>query len=248
MSIIDERYEAICQAWKGKGAKTARELADLLDEYKISFAYNSGKIENQAITYHDTRSIFESGTVSGFSGDPRALFEIQNQRECHDVLLDAFERKLPLDEALLLNTHRTLTQGTYDKRRWERGERPGNYKTHDYVVGVADVGVPAKDVPAAVAGLLAEIEVADELNALTVAAYFHLSLESIHPFADGNGRVGRALMNYLFVCNGHPPVIIFEKDRLAYYGAIEAWDESGDLAPMREFLKIETIKTWDGRR
>ncbi len=169
---------------------------------------------------------FEDGRVRGFSGDPRTLFEIQNLRDCHELVLDAF------------------TQGTYDERRWRLGERPGTYKVGDYVVGAGDVGVRPDEVPGEVQALLEEVNDTSSGDALTVAAYFHAVLENIHPFADGNGRVGRELMNYLLLVRDHPPVIVFEADRIAYYGAVEVWDAERDLEPLRTFLKVELVKTW----
>ena len=77
-----------------------------------------------------------------------------------------------------------------------------------------------------------------------VAAFFHLALEGIHPFADGNGRVGWALMNYLLVTNDHPPLIVYDEDKLAYYGAMQVWDDECDLAPILDFLRAEAVKTW----
>ena len=52
-------------------------------------------------------------------------------------------------------------------------------------------------------------------------------------------------MNYLFVTHGHPPIIVFDDDKLSYYGAMEVWDAEGDLEPMKLFLKAELVKTWD---
>ena len=208
------------------------------------FAYNSGKIENADVTYHDTREVFENGRAVGFTGDVRTLFEIQNQKECHELLLDAFSKNRPLDEELVLEVHRVLTQGTYDERRWSRGERPGAYKLHDYVVGLSQVGSTPDAVAQDVADLLAELKAATCENILTVAAYFHMAFEAIHPFADGNGRAGRTLSNYLLVAYDHPPIIVFEEDRMAYYGAMQIWDDEEDLTPMLEFLRAEAVKTW----
>lgn len=241
---IEQAYEQIVASWRQLGIAGRQDLADALEAYRTRFAYNSGHIENPRVTYHDTRNVFEDGRAVGYTGDVRTLFEIQNLKENHEQILDAFADRKPLDEQMLLDFHRTLTQGTYDEQRWARGERPGEYKRHDYVVGMHDTGASAEDAPGMIRELLGEIEQANESNILTVAAYFHLVLESIHPFADGNGRVGRALMNYLLLLHAHPPVIIFDDDKLAYYGAIEIWDAEGDLAPMRDFLKAETAKTW----
>lgn len=244
MSAVAQAYEEAVATWRREGIADRDSLARALSDYRIRFAYNSGKIENDAITYHDTREVFESGRAVAFTGDVRTLFEIQNQRECHELLLDAFGKQRPIDEALLLETHRTLTQGTYDERRWNRGERPGSYKQHAYVVGAREAGSPPGAVAADMASLLGELDAVEPRNTLTAAAYFHAKLESIHPFADGNGRTGRALMNYLLVLNDHPPLVIYDEDKLAYYGALDVWDEEADLAPFIDFLQAETVKTW----
>ena len=125
------------------------------------------------------------------------------------------------------------------------GERPGEYKRHDYVTGREEVGASPEDVADEVRELLEELRsVASEI-VLTAAAYFHAKFENIHPFADGNGRVGRLAMNYPLVLHGHPPIIIHEEDRTEYYVALEAWDARQELAPLREFLIRQTQKTWE---
>lgn len=243
--IIESAYEDIVSWWQSMHIVTREELANALDEYRVRFAYHSGTIENPELTYHDTRDVFEDGRVRGFTGDPRTLFEIQNLKACHELVVDAFARRRPLDEEMLLEAHRMLTQGTYDERRWRAGERLGAYKARDYVVGAGDVGAAPEEARAEVLALLDEVHNARGGNVLTVAAYFHAVLENIHPFADGNGRLGRELMNYLLLLGNHPPVIVFEGDRMAYYGAIEAWDAEHNLDPLRDFLKVETVRTWE---
>lgn len=244
MDLVSQRYRDVVAKWRARHIDSGEALAEALASYRVRFAFNSGRIENEAITYHDTRDVFDGGRVLNFTGDVRTLFEIQNLKECHERMLEAYGVREPLDEGLVLEFHRVLTQGTYDERRWALGERPGAYKLHDYVVGATGTGAAAADAPDAVRSLLAELDVADADNILTTVAYFHLSFEAIHPFADGNGRCGRELMNYLFVLHDHPPVIVFDEDKLAYYGAMEAWDAEGDLEPMKSFLKAETVRTW----
>lgn len=79
---------------------------------------------------------------------------------------------------------------------------------------------------------------------ILLAAYFHASFENIHPFADGNGRVGRTLLNYYLMINNEPPVIIYEDDKVLYYKALQAFDEKESLEPLKKFLQMETIRTW----
>ena len=78
------------------GCPFSEDLDLRLDNFRILFAYNSGKIENAAISYHDTREIFENGRVVGYTGDPRTLFELQNQRSAIDFLREKIPVKEPL--------------------------------------------------------------------------------------------------------------------------------------------------------
>lgn len=237
-------YEKAVALWRYKNIRTDAELAEALNGHSIAFAYHSGKIENEKITYHDTREVFEHDGVTSYTGDLRTLFEIRNAKEANELFLLAFRDRHPLDEGLLRQFQLQLTHGTYDTRRWQLGERPGEYKRHDYVTGREEVGAAPEDVAEELAELLDEVQDVPTENILTAAAYFHAKLENIHPFADGNGRVGRLAMNYLLVLHDHPPIIIHEEDRRDYYEALEAWDARQELEPLLTFLRAQTEKTW----
>lgn len=239
------RYEKAVELWQNKKIRTDAELAEALNGHSIAFAYHSGKIENANITFHDTREIFEHDGVTSYTGDIRTLFEIRNAKDANEFILSAFNDKRSLDEAFIMELHFRLTQNTYDTRRWQLGERPGEYKKHDYVTGKAEIGASAEDVREEMSELLEELQNAPREKALTVAAYFHAKFENIHPFADGNGRAGRLAMNYLLLLNDHPPIIIHEEDRKGYFDALEAWDERQELDPLICYLKEQTAKTWD---
>ena len=238
-------YEKALNLWRRKDITTDAELAEALNSHSIAFAFHSGKIENDNITYHDTREIFEHDGVTSYTGDLRTLFEIRNAKEAHEMFLDAFRIKRPLDEAFIKELHLHLTHSTYDTRRWQLGERPGEYKRHDYVTGRAEVGAAPEDVADEVQELLEELQDVAPKNVLTAAAYFHAKFENIHAFADGNWRTGRLAMNYLLVLHEHPPIIIHEEDRKEYYAALEAWDTRQDLKPLCDFLRSQTEKTWE---
>ena len=119
-------YDQVKKQWQMWAVRSGEDLDLRLDNFRILFAYNSGKIENAAISYHDTREIFENGRVVGYTGDPRTLFELQNQKVCYDFLREKIPVKEPLSLPLILEIHRALTEGTYDARRYlVNGERPG---------------------------------------------------------------------------------------------------------------------------
>lgn len=237
-------YETLLLIWREKRISTAAELAAEMNGNGVNFIYHNGKLENDQITYHDTREIFDRGGVTSYTGDIRTLFEIQNLCAGYRRFLEAFGKHEPLTDTFVKELHGILTQGTYDAHRYEIGERPGAYKLHDFVTGRDEVGALPEDVPQEMAELLNELQDVSDENALTAAAYFHAKLENIHPFADGNGRVGRLLMNYILVQHNHPPIIIFAEDRKEYYAALEKYDRDLELVPLVAFLKAQCEKSW----
>lgn len=237
-------YEKAVAIWQKKNISTDAELAEALNGHSISFAYHSGKMENEKVTYHDTREIFEHDGVTSYTGDLRTLFEIRNAKEANEMVLVSFQAKRALDACFIKELHRVLIQNTYDMRRWQLGERPGEYKLHDYVTGKLEIGAAPEDVAEEMDELLLELTEISDRNVLTAAAYFHAKFENIHPFADGNGRTGRLAMNYFLIMHNHPPIIIHEEDRRDYFAALEAWDDKQELSLLQKFLREQTAKTW----
>jgi Fic family protein len=241
-----DKYEAAIKLWRSWDVKTEADIDRRLENFRILFAYNSGKIENEAITYNDTREIFENGRILNYSGAPRTIFELSNQRVCYEFLKPKLAAKEPLTIALIKETHGILTSGSYDERRYiAQGERPGEFKKHDYVTGMAEVGSLPEDVENDLLELLDELSDYGEKDTLKVAAYFHARFEYIHPFADGNGRAGRTLLNYYLMIHNHPPIIIYVEDKRAYYDALARYDEAEELEPLRLFLKQQAERTWE---
>jgi Fic family protein len=240
-----KNYKNITKLWRSWNVQTSADIDLRLDNFRILFAYNSGKIENEAVTYGDTREVFENGRVLNYSGHPRTLFELSNQKLCYEYLKPKIAAREPLSVALVKETHAVLTGGTYDERRFvEQGERPGEFKKHDYVTGIEEVGSLPDDVERDLAELINELNESKTEDVIKAAAYFHARFEYIHPFADGNGRAGRALMNYYLMTHGHPPLIIHDEEKSAYYDALRAYDVSEDFQPMTAFLIEQTERTW----
>lgn len=238
-------YERIIEWWKSKCIRNAADLEIALDNFRIVFACNSNGIEGNTINYHTTREIFEGKPLSDFHGTAKEIFETQNQKFAYDFLLKSFDAQKEMELAFILKLHAILLYGCYDTVRWEKGERPGKFKKEDYCVGLSDVGSLPEDVETDLQRLLKELEGhAGSKNILLKAAYFHLMFESIHPFADGNGRVGRALMNYYLLVNDYPPVVIFNEDQDAYYLSLEVFDRTEELSGFVMFLKEQMVKTW----
>lgn len=243
------KYTDVITYWQSLKIDSKEKLENVLDNFRILFAYNSGAIENAEITYHDTREIFENGKVISFTGNLRTIFEISNQKTCYEYLLDKIIKKEKISENLIKKVHELLTIGTYDERRYIlNGERPGEYKKHDYVTGREEVGVSASEVEKEIEKLVNEvnsINTNDAEDIIKIATYFHNKFENIHAFVDGNGRVGRTLTNYILMINNMPPLIVYDEDKKYYYAALEKYDKEDDIKSMIEFFKYEMEKTWE---
>lgn len=218
----------------------------MLSNFRIIFAYHSGVIENPEITYHNTREIFENGKVVNYTGELRTIFEMQNQKICYDFLKDKIIEKKPLSLEFIKEIHKNLMQGTYDERRFLRGERPGEFKKHDYVVG-NDQGALPEEVPEELQELCEELlQISDRgENIFKAAAYLHCKFENIHPFADGNGRVGRTLVNYYLMIHDYPPMVVYNETKDKYYKALGHYDETGEINQFVDYMKESIEQSWE---
>ncbi len=244
--MSEDTYQKVVELWHSFDITDAKRLSAHLENFSVVFAYNSAAIENPNVSYRDTHEIFENGKVVNYTGDLKTLFEIRNMKDAYAQMMGWFEERCPITISMILELHLELTKGTYDERRWELGERPGTFKVNDiWGVGEYDVAAPASDVKHDLENDLAEIADVSDRDALTAAAFFHARFEGIHPFADGNGRVGRALMNYFLLLHDHPPIVIYEEDKARYYDTLDQFDRTGKLDTLIAFLKDQLEKTWE---
>ena len=244
---LEQSYTEILQWWITNNIDNSTQLKVMLNHFNVLFAYHSGNIENDQIQYHQTREIFENGKIIGFTGDLRAINEIQNMKHCSDYIYSLFGTKPPITLDIIKKINYELCKYTLDEQRYaNNGERAGELKKHDYVIGLIDCGSSPANVQSDLLDLLNELydDSITSVDLLTKAAYFHARFENIHPFSDGNGRTGRTLLNYYLLTLNHPPLIIYTEDKMAYYNALESYDQDETLEPLKEFLKFETIKTW----
>ena len=249
MAVLKYKYEEVIKFWQNQKRMSKEDYMNILENFSVLFAYNSGAIENDKITYHDTREIFNKGKIINYTGELKTLFEISNQKDCYDYILIKVVEKAPISEECIKKIHKILTKGTYDERRYIiNSERPGEYKKHDYVTGINEVGSSVENVQNDVKKLIEEINSITPKNSeeiIKTAVYTHNVIEQIHPFADGNGRLGRVLANYVLMINDLPPIIIYNEDKKYYYAALEKFDTEEDISSMVEFFKYEMEKTWE---
>lgn len=200
--------------------KSVRMSGGLYHELQIRMTYNSNHIEGSKLSEDQTRMIFETNTVDVAEGllvDD--IIETVNHFRAIDYVLDKAEE--PLTEEIIKELHRILKQGTKDAALdWFA---IGDYKKKANVVGGRETAKP-KDVPARMKALLAAYE---SLAVITLESIirFHHDFERIHPFQDGNGRVGRLVA--LKECLRHSivPFIIEDSKKMFYYRGLSEWEK-----------------------
>ena len=205
--------------------KQIRMPGGLYHELQIRMTYNSNHIEGSRLSEDQTRMIFETNTVDVAGGVPvDDIIETVNHFRAIDYVIDQAEE--PLTENTVKELHRILKQGTKDAALdWFA---IGDYKKRANMVGGRETTAP-REVPAQMNALLLAYE---SLHSVTIhdIIRFHHDFERIHPFQDGNGRVGRLIA--LKECLRHAivPFIIEDAKKMFYYRGLSEWErEKGYL-------------------
>ena len=213
-------------------------LLDILQEQKastysggiyhktqIDLTYNSNHIEGSHLTHDQTRYIFETNTISVEKGvlNVDDVIETANHFRCIDMIID--RAKLSLTEKIIKELHLILKNGTSDSRKdWFA---VGNYKKLPNEVGGMETALP-EEVANKMKKLLSEYN-KEEKNFEDILD-FHVKFERIHPFQDGNGRVGRLIMFKECLKYNIVPFIIEDNLKMFYYRGLKEWDnEKGYL-------------------
>lgn len=208
---------------------TKKEFSDILDRFTINFTYESNAIEGNSLTLKDVTIILHEN-LAPKGKDLREIYETKNTREAMELL---FKKKLKINEESIIKLHKTLVKDT--------GVRFGYKRLPNYLLMRNVKTTLPENVKSEMAALIKEYNSnKDKLHPLKLAADFHGKFERIHPFEDGNGRVGRILVNAIILNNGYPPLIIRKTTRQAYFKSLEAFDKgySGRL----EYFFIEKFK------
>ena len=193
--------------WKSQNITSSDKLIKVLGNFQIVFAKDSSGIEGNSMTYMNARNVFEGKSLINFSGTAMDVVDILNQKRAFEFLMKSFDDKVPISIEFVKRLHKLMLRDCYDDERYSKGERPGSFKIRDYCVGVSEVGTPPEYVEEDLRDLLEEVNSSTTGNVLLKATYMHAVFETIHPFADGNGRVGRALANYYLLLNNHPRLL-----------------------------------------
>ncbi len=201
-----------------RAEKNNRISGGIYHKVQIDLTYNSNHIEGSKLTHEQTRYIFETNTI----GVDNALnvddvVETSNHFKCVDMIIDDANKKLT--EKFIKELHRTLKNGTSDSRLpWFA---VGEYKKVPNEVG-GEQTVQPEEVDKKMAELIAKYN-SIESPTFDDILDFHYRFEKIHPFQDGNGRVGRLILFKECLRCGYVPFIIDEELKMFYYRGLKQW-------------------------
>ncbi len=206
--------------------KSSRVKGGIYHKLQIELTYNSNHIEGSKLTHDQTRFIFETNTIGVVNESINVddLIETVNHFECIDMVIDSVNNKL--SEKFIKELHGKLKSGTADSRKdWFN---VGDYKKLPNEVGGRDTTPPEK-AHEELAKLLDDYNSRKNIGFEDIVE-FHVEFERIHPFQDGNGRVGRLIALKECLRFGITPFIIDDELKLFYYRGLKEWsDERGYL-------------------
>ena len=200
---------------------------DIRDQFILKLTYHSGSIEGSTLTEPDTAAILFDNVALPNKSMTEQL-EAKNHQTALNYLFDHIAKKEKVDESLVLKLHSILMNGV----------RPdaGVYRNH--AVRITGVSLPTANymsVPKLILKVM--VRVAEKTkDVIALSANVHSNFEQIHPFSDGNGRVGRLLMNVMLLSANFAPAIIRQEQKQLYYTYLYKAQTKEDLSQLEDFL------------
>jgi Fic family protein len=215
-------------------------LLDMLAQAEVpESVYNSNAIENSTLTIEETERILLELEVAR-KVTVREVFEAKNLARVFEYIKNKTSSH-NLDEELILFLHKMLIGGIND-------DIAGRFRNQGEYVRVGTHIAPAPEhVASMVESALLDYSSDHTTYFLERIAKFHLEFEHIHPFCDGNGRIGRVLINYLLMQLGFPPVIIRDKEKHRYYNTFAEYKDHKKTAGMEKILYLSLLESLNKR-
>ncbi len=223
---VNKKLEAIKRHFQSEWKRipeSAREKE--LEEISIAFTYNTNAIEGSTITLEEAREIIHDKISPN-----KPLREVRETEAHSKVFLQMLKKREKITKELLLNWHKNIFGET-------KSDIAGRFR--DYLVRVGPHLAPDwQDVKNLMKNLVEFINKNKKINPIELAGRTHYQFEKIHPFGDGNGRIGRLLMNFILWQNGYPMLIIEYKKRKSYYKALQKNEEYFVSYFIRRYLVV----------
>lgn len=219
--------------------KGKESLLDIIFEAELpESTYNSNAIENSTLTISETEQILMEMEVSR-DVSVREVFEAKNLARVFEYLKKK-HKDLILDKDLILFLHHMLITAIDDSIA-------GRFRKYGEYVRVGTHIAPAPEhIELMLDNILSEFKDTKE-NVFNKIVKFHLDFETIHPFCDGNGRIGRVLMDLQLIQEGYPPIIIRDKEKSDYYKAFKIYRNSEKIKDMENVFYLALLESFHKR-
>lgn len=234
--VTKDRINSLAEEYRKLAAQQKEAIRELALSELPEMVYNSNAIENSTLTLEDTEDILIRNQIRT-DHEIREIYEAKNLASAIEYLMDNPEKEISVE--LILNLHKTLLTNIRDDiaGRFRSGREWVRVGTH--------IGANPEFVNGLMYELVENYNSDDGGYFLDKIAYFHAEFENIHPFGDGNGRIGRLLTNEQLDMLGLPPIIIPNKSKFdEYYPALDEYAKTGKVDKLTELfasLLIETL-------
>lgn len=229
--LTDKDLEFLNKVRKDYAKEPKATLENRYESFCALFTYNSTAIEGNTLTLQETASLLFEDIVPA-AKSLREVNETLNHKKAFDYVLDYKE---DITKELVCELHNLIVSNTLKK---ELEKQIGKYRdVQVYIRGVDWIPSKPSEVPKEMKSLLSWYSKnKKKFHPLIVAAYFHVGFEVIHPFVDGNGRVGRILMNFILHKNKYPMINISNSIKNRYYKTLQEAQIKGNLKPFVKLL------------
>ncbi len=213
---------------------------DILNEAEVSEqVYNSNAIENSTLTLEETEKILLQVDLERFV-NVREIFEAKNLARVTEYIASKAKER-DLDKEMILLLHKMLITNIRD-------EIAGRFRQENEWVRVGSHIAPNPlEVEPLIARMLAEYQGNADQHIVKRIALLHLTFEHIHPFVDGNGRIGRVMNNYALIRNGFVPITVRYADRDTYYLAFREFEAKGVTSVMEDIVGKALVESYHKR-
>ena len=243
-------YDDCCKYWRSLNLSTEKDYSIELENFRVVFIDNSLKIDGIDVGYHNVRLVADKGRVASYTGDIESLVAVKNYSQLWTLMLGNAVAQVKLSIKILSACHCVLMHDLYSAEMTANGETPGMFKVNDYCYSSSGIGARADEVVELIGEIINKANCFrsdDACDVLEMAVSFYAKLETICPYADGNGRMGRLLMNYLLIANKHPPIVIHSDDIDVYYKSIDLYKRTNNISALLTFMREQLVKTFKNR-
>lgn len=196
-------------------------------DFEITYTHESTAIEGNTLSLLETKAIIQDGITVG-AKHLRELFEVVNHDKAFAYVKELINQQIPLDENIIKNIHAKLMDNII---------MGGLYRDHAVrILGASHRPPNEYELRQEMKFFFADMPAKTNLHPVELAAWTHAEFVRIHPFADGNGRTSRMIMNYQLLYAGFLPISIKQTERLEYCSLLDQYAVTKDIIPFTAFI------------